>query len=106
MLGQRLKEIRKQKNISQAELAKLSKVSQTRITALETSMTRQSIHTIKLALALHVCPIWLETGVESPQALELNSWEGEILRCFRMLPKEEQEREMAFLQKIASRQIP
>ncbi|MBV31954.1 MAG: hypothetical protein CMK36_00735 [Porticoccaceae bacterium] len=64
MLGQRLKQVRKFKLISQVQRAKLPKVSETRISVLETSQTRQSIRTMKVAPAPRVRPAWLETGVE------------------------------------------
>tara|TARA_B100001093_G_scaffold326180_1_gene311162 strand:- start:626 stop:853 length:228 start_codon:yes stop_codon:yes gene_type:complete len=64
MLGQRLKQVRKFKLIIQVQRAKLPKVSETRISVLETSQTRQSIRTMKIAPALGVRPAWLETGVE------------------------------------------
>ena len=68
------------------QLAKLSKVSETRISAMETRQTRQSIRTVKFAPVLGVRPEWLETEVERNDNIDLTQEEQGMLRYFKLMP--------------------
>lgn len=61
-LGDRIRSVRRQKNISQAELAKLANVSQGAISQLESGRNETSKELPQIALALGVDVYWLQTG--------------------------------------------
>lgn len=64
-LGDRIRSVRRQKNISQAELAKLANVSQGAISQLESGRNETSKELPQIALALGVDVYWLQTGETS-----------------------------------------
>ncbi|MCH8756963.1 helix-turn-helix domain-containing protein, partial [Neisseria gonorrhoeae] len=64
----RLKEARKNKNLSQENLAKLAEVSQSTIAALESGRNKKATNIAKLAKILDVSAFWLETGEGSRTA--------------------------------------
>ncbi|ENX0476980.1 helix-turn-helix transcriptional regulator [Neisseria gonorrhoeae] len=67
----RLKEARKNKNLSQENLAKLAEVSQSTIAALESGRNKKATNIAKLAKILDVSAFWLETGEGSRTASAL-----------------------------------
>ncbi len=60
----RLREARRNKDLSQAELSKLLGVSQAAIAAIESGRNRRPTNLVAIAKALDVSPYWLETGKE------------------------------------------
>lgn len=64
-IGDRIRSVRRQKNISQAELAKLANVSQGAISQLESGRNETSKELPQIALALGVDVYWLLTGETS-----------------------------------------
>jgi phage repressor protein C with HTH and peptisase S24 domain len=61
-LGQRIKTCRKEKGMSQKQLAQLSGVAQPTISALESGANKETRKLASIANALGVSPYWLETG--------------------------------------------
>lgn len=61
-LGDRLKEIRMRKGLSQVALAEKAHVSQTTIAAIESGRATGSKHLVDIARALNVSSEWLQTG--------------------------------------------
>jgi Predicted transcriptional regulator len=61
--GNRLKEARKRKGLSQEQLAKKSGVGQGSISKIERGDQDSSAYDIELALALDVSPLWLKKGI-------------------------------------------
>ncbi|MEZ1955341.1 MULTISPECIES: XRE family transcriptional regulator [Pseudomonas] len=60
--SQRLKAARKQSGLTQAGLARLVGIDQTSISNLERGKSQGSSHTVAIAKACGVNPLWLETG--------------------------------------------
>lgn len=60
----RLREARRNKDLSQAELSKLLGVSQAAIAAIESGRNKRPTNLVAIAKALDVSPYWLETGKE------------------------------------------
>lgn len=58
----RLRQIRKERKLSQAELARASGLSQGAISSYETGNRKSTTGLIELAQALKVNPVWLITG--------------------------------------------
>lgn len=89
--GERIKEIRKAKKISQAELAQMSNLSQQSISFIENGVNSPSIYTAqRIADALGI-PLTDLTG-PPPQTYEtvLTERERELISCFRRLSAQEQ----------------
>ena len=61
-LAYRLKISRQNKGLSQSELAKAARISQSAVAAIETGRNKSSTHIAKFAAILGINPIWLETG--------------------------------------------
>jgi SOS-response transcriptional repressor LexA len=66
-LGQRLKQARKEANLTQEQLADISGVSQTDISKIERGKIQNTPSVIPLALALRIDPVVLQTGEPSDQ---------------------------------------
>jgi transcriptional regulator with XRE-family HTH domain len=66
-IGNRVKSLRKQKSLSQTELAKRLGIDQSLISYLESGKGMGSSHIASLALVLGVNAHWLETGQGSPE---------------------------------------
>lgn len=64
----RLRHARKQRNLTQAALARASGLSQRTISSYETGMRKSTTVLIQLAQALEVSPAWLTTGVGPMEA--------------------------------------
>lgn len=80
--GERLKAARKQKKLSQAELAKISGVGQGSISKIERGDQDTSAYDVELSYALDVNPLWLKNGDQRflPPWLGGNFIEGQIIR--------------------------
>ncbi|WLF84809.1 S24 family peptidase [Moraxella sp. ZY210820] len=78
-LGDRIRSVRRQKNISQAELAKLANVSQGAISQLESGRNETSKELPQIALALGVDVYWLQTGKTDLSTIDktLNPYQSE-----------------------------
>lgn len=61
--SERLKAARKQAGLTQAELARHVGIDQTSISNLERGKSQASSHTVSIANACGVSPVWLESGV-------------------------------------------
>ena len=61
-LGDRLKQVRNKRNLTQVALAKLTGIPQQTIHAIENKKAKSTGHLIALSKALHVNPEWLSTG--------------------------------------------
>lgn len=59
-VGERVRQIRQEKGITQKDLAELSGVCQQMISKLEVGKAQGSANIVRLALALDVSPAWLE----------------------------------------------
>jgi transcriptional regulator with XRE-family HTH domain len=86
-LGKRLKFARKEKGLTQAELQKLSGVSQQMISLIESEKVESTTEVFNLSEALEVNPKWLATGNGEikNQATELTRDEEVILKLFRQM---------------------
>jgi transcriptional regulator with XRE-family HTH domain len=67
--GERVKKIRTELRMSQAELAKKSGLSQPTISGLERGESQTSGSIARIADALGVSALWLETGMGSPEPI-------------------------------------
>ena len=65
----RLREARRNKDLSQAELSKLLGVSQAAIAAIESGRNKRPTNLASIAKALDVSPYWLETGKEDNEVV-------------------------------------
>lgn len=65
----RLREARRNKDLSQAELSKLLGVSQAAIAAIESGRNKRPTNLASIAKALDVSPYWLETGKEDMEVV-------------------------------------
>ena len=71
-LGQRIKQARSQKGLTQADLAMLSGVKQQMVSKLETGKSIATADIVKLAHALEVSPEWLQGVAEDPGPYTIN----------------------------------
>lgn len=78
-LGNRVKQIREAKKLSQAELAEKVGVSQQAIGLLEQRNSKSSKFLVELANALEVSPEWLKTGKNSQNIIDTNYTPAELL---------------------------
>ncbi len=99
MLSVRLKELRKEKNLTQGELAKIAGLTTSCISMIETGQREANAHTIySLALALKVSSDYL-LGIEDDfgnvnvitNGTELSKDEKTLLDCFHKLGPFERE---------------
>ena len=65
-IGTRIKEVRKARNITQANLAKLAQTNQSAFSQLESGELNNSTSLPSIAHVLGVNAYWLETGIGSP----------------------------------------
>lgn len=86
-LGKRLKFARKEKGLTQAELQKMSCVSQQMISLIESEKVESTTEVFNLSEALDVNPKWLATGngEMKQQETELTREETLILKLFRQM---------------------
>ncbi len=61
-LGDRLKTVRKERGVSQADLARAVGARQSSINDIESGRNKTSIYLVKIANVLNVDPVWLENG--------------------------------------------
>lgn len=61
-VGERLKEARKARKLTQAQLAKMAKIAQGTISDLEVGRNQSSAHLPMLGALLGVSSLWLQTG--------------------------------------------
>src|SRR5688572_33450720 len=69
-VGDRVRQIRQEKGITQKDLAQLSGVCQQMISKLEVGKAQGSANIVRLALALDVSPAWLE-GISNRKSATL-----------------------------------
>lgn len=83
-LGDRLREERVKKGLSQKELARLAGCEQPVISDLENGVAKGSKHLISFARILNVSPFWLEDGT-SPKAPLLGHNDPAIVELIALL---------------------
>ena len=102
-MGDRVKQARIDAKMTQASLARLSGVSQARISALELNENKTTSCLIQLGKCLGVDPDWLETGIISSDVkVDYSPMEKELLRLIKGLSEEDRSREIAYIQKLVS----
>ena len=98
-ISERLKKVRKSKNISVYKLAQLSGVSETHIRDLERGTRNPSFDTLsRLAEPLGIS--LSELFNESDDTAFLTKTEKELLECYRMLSKERADSLLIFLKTL------
>lgn len=98
-IAERLRSVRKSKNMSVYKLSQLSGVSETHIRDLERGDRNPSFDTLsRLAAPLGIT--LSELFNESDQIAYLKGDEKELLDCFRMLSKEKADRLLEFLKSL------
>ena len=98
-IAERLKSIRKSKNISVYKLSQLSGVSETHIRDLERGDRNPSFDTLnRLSVPLGIT--LSELFNESEETAFLNSKEKELLNCYRMLSNDKAEKLLDFLKTL------
>ncbi|HBS1864235.1 helix-turn-helix domain-containing protein [Klebsiella pneumoniae] len=105
--GDRIKNRRKELNLTQREVAKLAQVSHVSISKWESSDNEpRGQNLFQLSKALRCSPTWILFGDENHQptipesneeALKLDDLESELITLFRSLPESEKERHIADL---------
>jgi transcriptional regulator with XRE-family HTH domain len=102
-MGDRVKQARIDAGMTQASLARLSGVSQARISALELNKNKTTSCLIQLGKCLGVDPDWLETGIISSDVkVDYTPIEKELLRLIKGLSEEDRDREISYIQKLVS----
>ncbi len=102
-IGKRLRKARKEAGMTQVVLSKISQIDQARISALESGVQKSSVYLVRLATALGVDPVWLETGEETKFVKnEYTAVELELLSLLRQMSDEERAREISYIQKLIS----
>lgn len=61
-VGDRVKQVRKERKLDQGPLAKKAKMAQNSLSDLETGKTKETPQIVKLAVALGVSAYWLDSG--------------------------------------------
>lgn len=98
-IAERLKAIRKSKNISVYKLSQLSGVSETHIRDLERGDRNPSFDTLS-RLAKPMGLSLSELFNESDETAFLNKEEKELVECFRMLSKDKADSLLVFLKTL------
>tara|TARA_R100001369_G_scaffold11220_1_gene24657 strand:+ start:220 stop:549 length:330 start_codon:yes stop_codon:yes gene_type:complete len=102
-VGDRVKKARTECGMTQEMLARISGVSQARISALELNKNKTSRYLIELSTALGVDPSWLSTGAATAEIkVDYTPVEKEFLRLIKELSEEDRAREIAYLQKLVN----
>lgn len=68
-VGDRVRQLRKERGWTQTELAKRAKIAQSSVAELETKPNRGSRYIVKIAVALGVSAYWLDSG-KGPKKLD------------------------------------
>ena len=95
IMGERVRETRKERGFTQKKLAELSGLSQVTISDIERGRNSESRSVVKLAAALKVYPLWLATE-KGPKEISDHPGEGlskealEIASLWQGLPEPEQ----------------
>jgi len=86
-LGQRIKQLRKQRGLSQSQLARMTGVNQSLIARLEIDGAVGSAHVASIANILKVNALWLQTGSGKPDLNQVskNKFEEEINQLIKLL---------------------
>ena len=101
LMGDRVKTARNKAGLTQAMLAKISGVDQTRISAIELNKNKKTTCLIALGRAMDVDPTYLETGVSSTKIKAAYTViEKEIISLLRQLTDEQRVREIAYLERL------
>ena len=93
-VGERIKEMRRKKKITQVELAQKSGVRQTTISAAETGVNQPSTTTVALIASALGCTVAELLGEDAPAAAPsdgLTPTERQLIRDFRALNTQGQE---------------
>jgi transcriptional regulator with XRE-family HTH domain len=98
-ISERLKSVRKSKNMSVYKLSQLSGVSETHIRDLERGDRNPSFDTLS-RLAKPMGLSLSELFNESDNIAFLNSEEKELVECYRMLSKDKADSLLAFLKTL------
>jgi SOS-response transcriptional repressor LexA len=88
-LKERLKRARKDKGLSQAQLAELLNVSQAAIQSLESGRVKSTTFLLELANKLDVTPEWLVGDEDTGNILHLNLPTGSIVKSLPFLKLDE-----------------
>jgi len=105
-LGDRVKQARLDANMTQSMLARISGVTQARISALELNKNKKSSCLIQLGHAMGVDPAWLETGIAATEVkVDYTPLEKELLRLIMGLSEEDRAREISYIQKLAAARL-
>jgi len=100
-MGDRVKQARLNAGMTQAMLAKISGVDQTRISAIELNKNKKTSCLIALGQAMGVDPTYLETGVSEDEIkVDHTALEKEILNLIMQLSDDDRAREIAYIQKL------
>lgn len=101
LMGDRVKTARNKAGLTQAMLAKISGVDQTRISAIELNKNKKTTCLIALGQAMGVDPAYLETGVSTTEIkARYTVIEKEIISLLRQLTDEQRVREIAYLERL------
>lgn len=68
-IGERIKQVRKERRLTQVALAKIAKVQQSTIADLERGRTEKTTSLVEIAYALGVNPAWLSSGKGRKEAV-------------------------------------
>ena len=101
LMGDRVKTARNKAGLTQAMLAKISGVDQTRISAIELNKNKKTTCLIALGRAMDVDPTYLETGVSTTKIKAAYTViERDIISLLRQLTDEQRVREIAYLERL------
>jgi transcriptional regulator with XRE-family HTH domain len=76
-VGARVRQVRREKRLTQKDLAELSGVCQQMISKLEVGKAQGSANIVRLALALDVSPVWLE-GISNSKTTDKPAQHGNL----------------------------
>ncbi len=104
MYGQRIKDLRIENNMKQADLAKMLNISQSTIVKYEKEQLEPNINTLRALADIFLCSIDYILGRESEDAMIVidsasmqNDMELTFIKSLRKLPSQKKEKVMGFI---------
>jgi transcriptional regulator with XRE-family HTH domain len=93
-IGKRIKDVRTAAGWSQSQLAERVKslfpgvrLSQQSLALLESGQVETTGYAVQIAVALEANPVWLATGVGSPEAIDTSTLDTHTIKAIRALQR-------------------
>lgn len=102
-IGTRIKEMRKARNITQIQLAQMTGISQSSISAIEKLTNNPSAATLKLIAAALGCTVGELLGEKKEQEIPVDPLRASVIRDYDRLPPEAQRLVRQYIDLLRSR---